>query len=114
MLFFNYKMKGGYMNEFKFYGTALETPILMESESGNKYCNILMGVEKSFKSQDGNDYDHFKITCFKSMAEDVCEKLKKGGKFIIKGRLQENRFNKENGEAVYKAELVGERVEYIC
>ena len=25
------------MNEFKFFGTALETPVLMESENGNKY-----------------------------------------------------------------------------
>lgn len=100
------------MNEFKFYGTALETPTLVESESGNKYCNIYISVDKNFKGQEASN-DNFKITCFRSVAEDVCDNLKKGDKFIVKGRLQENKFNKENGEPTYRAELVGERVEYI-
>ena len=101
------------MNEFKFFGTAMETPVLMESENGNKYCNVFLSVEKNFKTQDGDDSDRFKITCFRSTAEDICEKLTKGGRVIIKGRIQENKFVKENGEPSYRPELVGERVEYI-
>ncbi|MBR3227059.1 MAG: single-stranded DNA-binding protein [Erysipelotrichaceae bacterium] len=101
------------MNEFKFFGTALETPVLLESENGNKYCNVFLGVEKNFKTQDGEDIDRFRITCFRSTAEDVCEKLTKGDKVIIKGRIQENRFSKEKGEPTYRAELVGERFEFI-
>lgn len=102
------------MNEFKFYGTALEKPVLMESESGNKYCNILLSVERYYKSQDGNDNDNFKITCFKTIAEEVSQKLNKGSKIIIKGRVQENKFySKDNNEPSYKIELVAERIEYI-
>ncbi|MBR0461506.1 MAG: single-stranded DNA-binding protein [Erysipelotrichaceae bacterium] len=101
------------MNEFKFFGTALETPVLMESENGNKYCNVFLSVEKNYKTPEGDSNDNFKITCFRSTAEDVCEKLTKGGKVIIKGRIQENRFNKDSGEPSYRPELVGERIEYI-
>ncbi|MBQ3419677.1 MAG: single-stranded DNA-binding protein [Erysipelotrichaceae bacterium] len=101
------------MNEFKFYGTALEKPTLLESESGNKYCNLLLSVEKNYKTAEGKDTDNFKITCFKTIAEDVCEKMKKGSRVIVKGRLQENKYLKDNGEPSYKTELVGERIEYI-
>lgn len=101
------------MNEFKLFGKALEKPELIVSEKGNKYCNVYMGVEKPYKNQEGEtDVDSFKITCFKTLAEDLCEKLKKGKKIIIKGRIQQNNFDKDKEEKFYRPELVGERVWY--
>lgn len=101
------------MNEFKFFGRANEKPTLMESEKGFKYCNVLIGVERPYKSQHGEEIiDTFKITCFRTLAEDVCEKLKKGKGLIISGRLQQNNFNKKDNEIWYNTELVGERIDY--
>lgn len=101
------------MNEFKFYGKAIEKPELKESEKGYKYCNLIIGVNRPYKNQDGDQLvDNFKITLFRTLAEDVCEKLKKGKGIIVSGRLQENNFNKDDNEIWYKTELVGERVTY--
>lgn len=102
------------MNEFKFFGRAIEKPQLQESEKGLKYCNLLIGVDKPYKNQDGVvEVENFKITCFKSLAEDLCEKIKKGKGIIISGRLQENNFTKSNPDNNnYRADLVGERVTY--
>lgn len=101
------------MNEFIFFGKAAEKPKLMESEKGNKYCYVLLDVERNYKNPDGEKLvDNFKITCFRSLAEDVCEKLKKGTKLLITGRLQENNYNKDDNTILYKTELVGERVTY--
>ncbi len=101
------------MNEFKFYGKALDDPKLIESDKGYKYCNLIINVEKDFRSGDGKSYsDDFKITCFKALAEEVCEKIKKGKGFIIKGRLQQNNYEKDSGEIIYRPELVGERIYY--
>lgn len=102
------------MNEFKLLGFAIEKPQLQESEKGLKYCNLLLGVNKPYKNQDGVvEVENFKITCFKSLAEDACEKIKKGKKLLVSGHLSENSYNKNNPENVnYRADLVGERVYY--
>lgn len=101
------------MNEFKFYGRALETPEMIESDRGSKYCYIKINVSREFKNQDGNvGNDDFKIACFKNLAEEATKNIKKGQDFIIKGRLQENNFQKDNGEIIYRPELVGERIYY--
>lgn len=102
------------MNQFVLFGRAVEKPQLQESEKGFKYCNLLIGVNKTYKNQEGVvEVENFKITCFKSLAEDVCEKAKKGKGIIVNGRLQENNFSKSNPDNVsYRADLVGEHVTY--
>ncbi len=100
------------MNEFKFYGRALEKPELIETEKGYKYCNLLISVERAYKPVDSPSYDEFKITLFKNVASEACERIKKGNSLIVKGRLQQNNFDKDSGEIVYRPELVGEKIYY--
>ena len=102
------------MNEFRFYGRALETPELLESEKGSKYAHLFLRVEREYKNSEGTvDTDDFRITCFKNLAEEIEKNVKKGQTLIMKGRLQQNNFVKENGETVFRAELVGDRVFYV-
>ena len=83
------------MNEFRFCGRALETPELLESEKGSKYAHLFLRVEREYKNSDGTvDTDDFRITCFKSLAE-------------------ENNFVKDNGDTIYRAELVGDKIFYV-
>ena len=101
------------MNEFRFCGRALETPELLESEKGSKYAHLFLRVEREYKNSDGTvDTDDFRITCFKSLAEEI-ENVKKGQTLIMKGRLQENNFIKDNGDTIFRAELVGDKVFYV-
>lgn len=102
------------MNEFRFYGRALETPELLESEKGSKYAHLFLRVEREYKNSDGTvDTDDFRITCFKSLAEEIEKNVKKGQTLIMKGRLQENNFIKDNGDTIFRAELVGDKVFYV-
>ncbi len=100
------------MNEFKFYGRALEKPELIETEKGYKYCNLLISVERAYKNGDNPSCDEFKVTLFKNVASEACERIKKGNNVIVKGRLQQNNFDKDSGEIVYRPELVGEKIYY--
>lgn len=93
------------MNEFKLYGKVLETPVLIEDIDGDKSCSILLEVNRG-----NNIVSNFKIYCYKMIAEDVCNNLKKGNKCVIKGHL--NGYVKEYDE-VDMATLIAERVEYI-
>lgn len=102
------------MNEFRFCGRALETPELLESEKGSKYAHLFLRVEREYKNSDGTvDTDDFRITCFKSLAEEIEKNVKKGQALIMKGRLQENNFVKDNGDTIYRAELVGDKIFYV-
>lgn len=102
------------MNEFRFCGRTLETPELLESEKGNKYAHLFLRVEREYKNSDGTvDTDDFRITCFKSLAEEIEKNVKKGQTLIMKGRLQENNFVKDNGDTIFRAELVGDKVFYV-
>jgi len=102
------------MNEFVIYGKALEAPKAMESEKGNSYTSLLIEVDRNYSSGDnGPTSDVFKLVSFKAVAKELCERVKKGTKLIVKGRIQANNYKKENGEPGYRAELVGERYEYI-
>ena len=102
------------MNEFRCCGRALETPELLESEKGSKYAHLFLRVEREYKNSDGTvDTDDFRITCFKSLAEEIEKNVKKGQTLIMKGRLQENNFVKDNGDTIYRAELVGDKIFYV-
>lgn len=102
------------MNEFKILGWATDKPELKESEKGTKYCNLIVGVKKDYKGKDGEDLiEDFKVTCFATLAEDICTKVKKGKNILVEGRLQQANFNKkDSNEIIYKSDLIGERITY--
>lgn len=99
------------MNEFKFFGKAVEKPELIESEKGYKYCNVLIEVKRSYKNNAGEALsDVFKVTCFKTLAEDIANNVKKGTEMIIDGRITADNFEKDNGSTYYHSEFVGEKI----
>lgn len=102
------------MNEFKILGWAIDKPELKESEKGTKYCNLIVGVKRNYNGKDGEEIvDDFKVTCFQTLAEDVCAKVKKGKNILIEGRLQQTNYNKKDtNEIIYKSDLVGEKITY--
>ena len=102
------------MNEYRFIGIVQETPTIVESEKGNKYCNIFLDVKKPFTNAEGkNEKDSFKITCFRQTAEETCKTIKKGDQIIVRGRIQQNNYFKDDNKLVYLPELIGERIEII-
>lgn len=99
------------MNEFILFGKAVDKPDLQESSNGLKYCNLLLEVQPPFTNKEKELY---RITCFKTVAEDCNNNIFAGSKLVIRGRLQDNNFTKEkDGEVVYRSELVGERFTYV-
>lgn len=102
------------MNEFRFSAIVKDKPELTESDKGNKYCNILVDVPKNFQTnEDKEEYDSYRVVCFKAIAEEANNKLTKGMKVIIKGRVNANNYEKDTGEVTYRNELVCERIEYV-
>lgn len=116
MLFFICKViERRNMNDFCVMGHILETPIVVESERGNKYCYVILKVKRSFANADGKvDDDDLKITFFRNAAEEISNKYKDGDLVIVKGRIQQNIYPpKDETKKYYNLELIGERIEIL-
>ena len=102
------------MNEFRFSAIVKEKPELLKSENGLVYSNVILDVPKNFQTNsDKEEYDSHKVVCFKGTAEDANSKLTKGMKIIVKGHINANNYEKENGEINFRNELVCDKIEYI-
>lgn len=93
------------MNELKIYARALETPILVETESGSKWCELDVRAYETG--------DTFRFLCYKELAQEVCQNIKKGQRFILKGHLSANNSYDEKVGVIYRPLLVADNIYYV-
>ena len=68
----------------------------------------------SKKDADGNyETDFFKVTVFGVIAECIEKYCSKGDRVLVKGKLKNNNYTKENGEKVYSNEIILSEVEFL-
>ena len=97
------------MNEFTVLGVLESIGPLEETSSGIKVVNFVIKSEKAFKS---NQYDQFRVTAFKEIAEDAASAGIIGSSVIVKGRLQANNYRKDD-RTYYSPELLAEKIFYV-
>lgn len=92
----------------------LTTNLELKEEGEKKTATLTLAIPRSFKNADG-EYDTDFITCslWGGVAESTTEYCKKGDIVGVKGRLQSNKVEKENGEFEYKVELIAEKVTFL-
>ncbi len=95
-------------------GRLVKDPEIKELESGKKVCNITLAVQRPFKNADGEyETDFFDCSLWEGIAFNTSEYSKKGDLIGVKGRLQQDRYEKD-GEKVSKLNIVAERVTFIA
>ena len=92
----------------------LTTNLELKEEGEKKTATLTLAIPRSFKNADG-EYDIDFITCvlWDGIAENTAEYCKKGDIVGVKGRLQSNRYENEDGTINYKVEVVAERVTFL-
>ena len=82
-------------------------------ESG-EYAKIVLAVPRSFKNENGEyETDFIEIILKGNIATNTKEYCKKGDLVGIKGRLQTNNYENENGEKKKITELIAEKVTFL-
>ena len=85
-----------------------------EVEDGKKVTNMTLAIPRSFKNADGEyETDFVECTLWNSIAENTAEYCKKGDIVGVKGRLQTNNYEKEDGSKVFKLDVVAEKVTFL-
>ena len=85
-----------------------------ELEDGKKVSNMTLAIPRSFKNADGEyETDFVECTLWNNIAEITAEYCKKGDIVGVKGRLQTNNYEKEDGSKVFKLDVVAEKVTFL-
>ena len=85
-----------------------------ELEDGQKVTNMTLAIPRSFKNADGEyETDFVECTLWNNIAENTAEYCKKGDIVGVKGRLQTNNYEKEDGSKVFKLDVVAEKVTFL-
>ena len=85
-----------------------------ELEDGKKVTNMTLAIPRSFKNAEGEyETDFVECTLWNNIAENTAEYCKKGDIVGVKGRLQTNNYEKEDGSKVFKLDVAAEKVTFL-
>lgn len=88
-------------------GRLTGTPLVGSTQSGKAVTNFSVAVNRRF---DKEKTDFFKVVAWKKTAEFICKYFDKGQEILIEGRLENNKWQDENGNNRDSWELVAEQV----
>ena len=102
------------LNQVVLVGRLVKDPEIVEIEEGKKVSNITIAIPRSFKNMDGEyESDYINCVLWDAVARNTTEYCKKGDILGVKGRMQSSSYEKENGEKVYKVDVIAERVTFL-
>ncbi len=102
------------LNQVVLVGRLTKDLETKELEEGKSVCNMTLAIPRSFKNADGEyETDFVECVLWNSIAQNTAEYCKKGDIIGVKGRLQTDNYEKENGEKVFKLNVIAEKVTFL-
>mgnify|MGYP000154138807 FL=1 len=102
------------MNQTCIIGRLVRDPELKELEDGKKVSNITVAVQRSYKNENGEyEADFIDCTLWNGVADRTAEYCKKGDLVGVKGRLQTNTYENEDGEKKKITEVIAEKLTFL-
>ena len=74
--------------------------------------NFDIAVDRKFKKEGEATADFFSCTAFGKTAQVIEKYLKKGGKVVVQGRLQNDNYKDKEGKTVYKNQIIIDNFEF--
>lgn len=102
------------LNQIVLVGRLTRDITVNKSENGVKVATISIAVPRSFKNVEGvYDTDFIDCVAFDTIALNTSEYCSKGDIVGIKGRLQTNVVEKEDGKKENKLEIICEKITFL-
>lgn len=90
-------------NNVTIVGNVTDDPELRYTEQGVALATFSVAVSHRTKDKAGEWVDQrdgfFRCTCWRELAENVAESLKKGMRVVVTGRLKQDSFTDSRGES---------------
>lgn len=102
------------MNSIALVGRLVAEPEFKELEDGKKVSNMTLAVPRSYKNENG-EYEADFVDCvlWNNVAQNTAEYCHKGDLLGVRGRIQTNTFETENGEKKKITQVIAERVAFL-
>ena len=102
------------MNRVELTGRLTADPELRYTESEKAYTRFTLAVNRNYKNKDGEyDADFFNIVAWDKRAEVISKNVKKGNRFGVSGRLQTQRYEKQDGSTGYQTDVILEDFDFL-
>ena len=102
------------LNQVVLVGRLTKDLETKELEDGKKVLNMTLAIPRSYKNADGvYETDFVECVLWNAIAENTAEYCKKGDILGVKGRLQTDNYEKEDGSKVYKLNVIAEKVTFL-
>ena len=99
----------GFDNTVTVVGNVTRDPELRFSQSGMAIAHF--GVAWNRRRQDLEDEtSFFDVTCFRQLAENVAESIRKGGRVVVYGTLRQRSWETDQGDRRSKVEILADDV----
>lgn len=89
-------------NTVTLVGNLVEDPELRFTPTGVAMAKLRLAVNRRWMDRSTNEWQEeahfFTATCWRDMAENVSESLRKGNRVMVTGRLQQRQWENEQGE----------------
>ena len=96
-------------------GNLTRDPEIRYTPNGTAVANLGLAVNRRWKADDQlkEETDFFDIVVFGKQAENCGEYLSKGRPVMIEGRLQQRRWETDDGQKRSKVEVVANNVQFL-
>jgi single-strand DNA-binding protein len=102
------------LNQTVMVGRIVKDPEVIETDNGKKVANITLAIPRSYKNKDGEyDTDFVDCTLWGGIAENTAEYCQKGDLVGVKGRLETDLYEKEDGSTVKTTKVIAEKVTFL-
>ena len=101
-------------NNILLIGRLVAKPILEKTESGHNYSIMTIAIPRNYKNTEGiYETDFIDIILHNMVANNTCEYCNKGDIVGIRGRLETEYYENENGEKKKSMIVVADKVTFL-
>lgn len=95
-------------------GRLVRDPEIVERENGKKVSRVTLAVNRKFKSSDGTYHTDF-VDCvlWNNFAKNVNEYCSKGDLIGVRGRIQVDSYEKEDGTKRKITDVIAESITFL-
>ena len=96
-------------------GNLTRDPELRYTPNGSAVASFAIAVNRRYKvdNEKREETSFFDIVFFGKPAEIIAEYMKKGRPLLVEGRLQQRRWETDEGQKRSKVEVIGDSFEFI-
>jgi single-strand DNA-binding protein len=98
------------LNRVIIIGRLVRDPEMRFTNSGIAVANFTVACDRRFNK---DETDFIPVVVWRGLAENVANYTKKGSLVGLEGRLQVSSYEKDDGQRVYKTEVVADDVRFL-